>query len=289
MEAPPILAQDICVAAPPKRAAWRWWLWCALLVPYPVLLGTIPILLKYFGVATLDGGSVLPPTTQGLWEVSAENVGLFLIILGIAWLAARPSLSELFMRGRIRIPSQTLSSFWLVPLSFVYSIAVRIPVSICLVVAVGIVYLLSHGDPTTLQTYRPKIEEVINPAALADPIYFFLTLTLLSFVVAGFREELWRTAAMIGLLRLLPLGWQGRKGQISVLALSSVVFGLGHLAQGPAGVLATTLLGFLLGGMTLYHRSMWLAVLTHGFFDATSFAALRVAQENGWLDQLLGK
>lgn len=258
-------------------------------MPYPILLGTLPILLKYSGVVTLHSQTVLPSTIQELLWVAAENMALFFVIFFLAWIVARPALRELYLGGGVRIPSRTLSSYWLLPLGILYSIAVRIPMSICLGMAVGVAYFLHHGDPAALQAYRPKIEEVIDPSALADPLYFFLILTLLSFVVAGFREELWRTAVMVGLLRILPSAWQGWKGRLLVLTVSSLVFGLGHLPQGPAGVLATTILGFLLGGLTLYHRSLWLAVLAHGFFDAASFAALRLAQQYGLLDQLLGK
>lgn len=284
------MAADVCNAAPSQqRAKWRWWVWCALLMPYPILLGSVPTLLKYLNVAMLDTQTVLPSTTRELWWVAAENLGLFLVLYLLAWIATRPSPDELFFRGGVRISSRTLSSYWLLPLGILYSVGVRIPVSICLGIALGVAYFLSYGDPSALQAYRPKIEEVIDPMALADPLYFFLTLTLLSFVVAGFREELWRTAVLVGLLRLLPSGWQDWKGRLLVLTISSLVFGFGHLPQGPAGILATTILGFLLGGLTLYHRSLWLAVLAHGFFDATSFGALRLAQQYGILDQVLGK
>ncbi len=290
MEVPPVMATGVGDALPPQTGApWRWWVWCAILTPYPIVLGTLPILLKHLGGLTLDTQSVLPSTTRELGWVAAENLGLFFVLLLLAWIAARPSPGDLFLSGGVRIPGRTLSSYWLLPLGILYSIGVRIPVSLCLGMAIGVAYLLNHGDPAALQAYRPKIEEVIDPSALADPLYFFLTLTLLSFVVAGFREELWRTAVLVGLLRILPSGWQGRKGRLLVLTVSSLVFGLGHLPQGPAGVLATTILGFLLGGITLYHRSLWLAVLAHGFFDAASFAILRLVQQYGLLDQMLGK
>ncbi len=290
MEVPPVMATGVGDALPPQTGApWRWWVWCAILTPYPIVLGTLPILLKHLGGISLDTQSVLPSTTRELGWVAAENLGLFFVLLLLAWIAARPSPGDLFLSGGVRIPGRTLSSYWLLPLGILYSIGVRIPVSLCLGMAIGVAYLLNHGDPAALQAYRPKIEEVIDPSALADPLYFFLTLTLLSFVVAGFREELWRTAVLVGLLRILPSGWQGRKGWLLVLTVSSLVFGLGHLPQGPAGVLATTILGFLLGGITLYHRSLWLAVLAHGFFDAASFAILRLVQQYGLLDQMLGK
>jgi membrane protease YdiL (CAAX protease family) len=38
----------------------------------------------------------------------------------------------------------------------------------------------------------------------------------------------------------------------------------------------------------LFHRSLWVAVLAHGFFDATSFALLALVERLGILEKLKG-
>jgi membrane protease YdiL (CAAX protease family) len=53
-----------------------------------------------------------------------------------------------------------------------------------------------------------------------------------------------------------------------------LLFGSGHTVQGALGVCATTLLGLGLGGIMLWRRSIWEAVIAHGFFDASTFLAL---------------
>jgi membrane protease YdiL (CAAX protease family) len=122
---------------------------------------------------------------------------------------------------------------------------------------------------------RPDVEAVVDVTALRDnPAYFWLSLTLVSFVVAGLREELWRAAVLVGLRKLWPRWFGSRRGQFAAAGLAAVVFGAGHLPQGTVAACATAVLGFGLGTIMLLHRSIWPAVLTHGFFDATSLALL---------------
>jgi membrane protease YdiL (CAAX protease family) len=53
-----------------------------------------------------------------------------------------------------------------------------------------------------------------------------------------------------------------------------VIFGLGHSLQGPLTMGLTAVLGFFLGLVIVFHRSIWPAVLAHGMFDATTLALL---------------
>ena len=60
---------------------------------------------------------------------------------------------------------------------------------------------------------------------------------------------------------------------MSVL-VAAALFGIGHVAQGPGGVLATALLGVAFGAILLDRRSIWEAVIAHGLFDAVGFLVL---------------
>jgi len=68
--------------------------------------------------------------------------------------------------------------------------------------------VLTQTPIESLQGLRPKVEAMVDVAALQDPVYFALMLTLVSFVLAGFREELWR-AGMVALLGRVMPGWFG--------------------------------------------------------------------------------
>jgi len=88
-------------------------------------------------------------------------------------------------------------------------------------------------------------------------------LLALSWTVAAFGEEL---AFRILLLRGIAFGFgDDRRAAAVALVLQALIFGLVHLYQGPAGVLATTLNGLVYGGLVLAARgSIWPAVLAHG-------------------------
>ena len=80
---------------------------------------------------------------------------------------------------------------------------------------------------------------------------------------------------MIALLgRVLPGWFGGRFGPWLAIVPVALLFGLAHTPQGWVGVAATTGLGLGLGAILLLHRSLWDAVLAHGFFNAATFAVL---------------
>jgi membrane protease YdiL (CAAX protease family) len=127
---------------------------------------------------------------------------------------------------------------------------------------------------------RPEIENVVDARALEDPLYFALSLTLISFVVAGLREELWRAGMLAGLNALFPQLFNTPAGRWAAAGIAAVVFGIGHLTQGFGGVLMTAILGLGLGLIMMRHRSIWDAVFAHGFFNATTFAMLQWMARN---------
>ena len=104
-----------------------------------------------------------------------------------------------------------------------------------------------------------------------------LTLTLVSFVTAGLREELWRAGTLAGMRALWPRKFRSRTGERSAVALIALAFGAAHLPMGILAAAAAGLLGLFLGIVLIVHRSIWPAVFAHGFFDATSFALIPFA------------
>lgn len=286
MEAPPILAAETPAAPPPlppRRAKWRWAVMLGLLAAYPLVLGLLAEVLERFGVREASGDApALPANVRGLLLVSVENVGLFALLFAAAWCFARPSLDEL--RARWRQPWLTLG------LGAAYSVGLRLSVAMVgggIFAALFVWRHLSGGKEIALDDFRPKVEHLIAPEALHSPLYLFLTATLVSFVVAGLREELWRAGVLAAFHEFLPERWRNWRGQALAITFAAVIFGLGHLPQGAAGVVLTGLLGVGLGWVMTFHRSLWVAVLAHGFFDATSFIGLWALERSGLLKQLI--
>lgn len=295
MDAPPLLAP----AAPPSPAEplplprhprWRSGLALLVLAPYPLLLGIVlpwvfqqPWFLRLTGQESAPSGSILPQTVGDLFVVAAENLVIFALFF----------LTACAFRGFNRDELFTRMKGWWQPWAWglIHSVALRILVAVVVMTVMGILLAAGHltgHDPEALKELRPNVEKLVEPGALRDPAYLLVATTLISFIVAGLREELWRAGVLRQLFDLLPDRGQTIRGKVIAVVLAAAVFGLGHWPQGLAGVALTGTLGLGLGAILLYHRSLWVAVVAHGFFDATSFALLAAIERMGLLEKLKG-
>lgn len=170
-----------------------------------------------------------------------------------------------------------------------YSIAMRIIIGIVVYIVVFAVVsgsLASEGTPFSIENFqeastelmeqnRPKVEHLVDTEAIVNsPIYLLMNITLVSFVMAGFREELWRASMLAGFKGLFPQSYDKVKWKIVFVLIIAIIFGIGHLPQGIGGVILTGALGVMLGAMMVFHKSIWQATWAHGFFNATSFVGM---------------
>jgi membrane protease YdiL (CAAX protease family) len=275
---PPVLAPPVISAAlgggdgqgPGAKGALnrsRWRVHLMLMAAYPVVLGVG----AWAGRFDHSSGPALSHGARGLLAVSAFELGVFGTVFGLAWLASRASLNDLRLRWR--------GGLLTVPIGIGYSVALRVVILILAVIAAVIALATGLITPDSLQHFalanRPDVETLVDVSALRhNPAYYWLTLTLVSFVVAGLREELWRSACLAGMGKLWPRWFGSRAGQLGATGVAAVLFGLGHLPQGPIAVCMTALLGLGLGAIMVFHRSIWPAVIAHGMFDATTLAII---------------
>lgn len=214
---------------------------------------------------------MLSHTASGLLMVSAMELLVFGLVLGLACLASRATRDDLLLRWRGTVMPAVLG--------LAYSVGLRISVGV-VGVLISVVLLATHVmTPAALENFatknRPGVENLVDLAALRDdPAYFWLTVTVVSFVVAGLREELWRSSFLAALRALWPRQFGSTLGQICAVSIAAVIFGLAHVSMGPIAAVMAGLLGLGLGTIMVLHRSIWPAVIAHGFFDATSMALL---------------
>lgn len=252
------------VIAEPRVSRWRWWVHLALIGGY--ILPVIP--LAFFEARHRPS---LTGTAQSLLWVCGIEIVFFSIVFSLGWFASRASREQLLLNWR--------PGWAVIPLGIGYSIAIR--VAIAIPISVVVVVLLATGlvSQEVLQRFvdnsGPDVGAIVDLSAMQnDPVYFWLTLTLSSFVVAGVREEMWRAGTLAAMKALWPALFADRNGQIAAIAIIAMVFGLAHLGMGPLAAVMATFLGLLLGIIMVMHRSIWPAVMAHGFFDATTFALL---------------
>ena len=215
--------------------------------------------------------------TQALLVASIFEIILFTIVFGCAWLSSRASADDLLLKWR--------QGWWTVPLGVAYSIAMRVALGILLLIIVAILMATGVLNRETVKTFsinsRTPVERMVNVSAMEhDRTYFWLTITVASFGVAGVREELWRSGTLAGMRKLWPNKFGSRGGQIVAVALIAILFGLAHLWLGLLASAMAMILGLLLGIIMVLHESIWPAVIAHGMFDATSFALVPFALQH---------
>ena len=194
----------------------------------------------------------------------------------MACLASRANLDDLLLRWRANVLPVLLGA--------AYSVGLRIVVGVATALVAVVLLATQVTTLDSLQDFfvkhRPGIENTVDVSALRDnPGYFWLTVTIVSFVVAGLREELWRSSFLAGMRALWPRQFGSTFGQICAVFIAAIIFGLAHLSMGILAALMGGVLGLSLGLIMVLHRSIWPAVFAHGFFDATSMALIPWAME----------
>ena len=260
---------------PQPRARWRWAVHLVLLTAYVLGLGIAGAVLRSGAKGSKE--AAMPADLASLAKMCGVEIAAFALIFFIAWLFSRARRDELFLRWRGKLEPLV----W----GIIYSVALRLVIMI-LMMAVFVPIYLKKG-PKAIEDLRPKTEATVNMEGMKDPLYVAFAVTVVSFVMAGFREELWRAGMLAGLAGVAPAIFGKRKGQYWAVAIAALIFGFGHLPQGFGGVAVTAALGLGLGWIMVRHQSAWEAILAHGFFDASTFAALYVVV-NYFPDSLKG-
>ena len=112
----------------------------------------------------------------------------------------------------------------------------------------------------------PPIHAPAGTEQIAGNIKMALLWLLIIWTFAAFGEEI----SYRGYLTLRAADVGGRSTVAFWLAtlLVSVLFGYGHYYKGPAGILDSSVAGFILGAAYLLTgRNLWAPVLAHGFVD----------------------
>jgi membrane protease YdiL (CAAX protease family) len=245
---------------------WRWLI-------HLFVIGSYPALGLFFRTTNgpIPRGPALSGNVRGLLLVSVVEIIVFSIFFAVACLISRPSREQLYLRWR--------PGWWVVPLGLGYSVALRIGLIVIAVAVMAVVAATQTVTPEKVQEYvsanRPDVEALVSlPAMRSNPAYYWLTITLVSFVVAGVREEMWRTGTLAAMRALWPRAFGSTLGQCFAFSLIAVAFGAMHLRMGVLAAVGAGVLGLMLGVIIILHKSIWPAVIAHGLFDATTLALL---------------
>jgi hypothetical protein len=119
------------------------------------------------------------------------------------------------------------------------------------------------GDPVDISVFDDVRGDFVS----------YLILLAIGWVVGGFLEEFTFRGFIVGRVRWI-LGSSVAATWVGVLA-AATAFGVAHLYQGVTGMIATGMIGFVLGAVYVYHRfNLWYAIFTHGFINTVGITAM---------------
>lgn len=120
----------------------------------------------------------------------------------------------------------------------------------------------------------------------------FLNLVLfifLGWVLGGFCEEI--TYRGYVLRRLAIILGNTSRSWVFAAAIASVAFGLSHQYQGPAGVVSTGMIAFMLGIIFVFNKNnLMVLVLTHGIYNMIAMTLIylgRARMVTDWVHGLV--
>ena len=115
-------------------------------------------------------------------------------------------------------------------------------------------------NPLELKKLRGQMGELGALAPSTDTE--MRTFSMVS-VTAGICEEILYRGMLLGALAPVLGLWPA-------VALSSVVFGMGHMYQGMTGIVKTTLVGLFMALLTVFSGSLLVAIVLHSIIDLAS-------------------
>jgi CAAX protease family protein len=181
-------------------------------------------------------------------------------ILGMEWLLTAGLLGWWLAAGR------SFATVGLIPIAERWQ-WLAIGVGIALTVFMIGQMLFIARKPDQLAKIREQMGDLVHLAPRTpteDRLFVLVSIT------AGVCEEVLYRGLLLAALSPVVGTW-------TAVALSSVIFGLGHVYQGFEGIGKTTFIGLVMALLTVFSGSIFVAILLHTIIDLTSGRMMGVA------------
>lgn len=210
----------------------------------------------WFSLAVVVGWWVFAVARQVVVAPSPDNVTEIL-----ASVAVKAVLFTIIIAALMRAAGERITDLGFRPPSLREALLVGVPLTLALFVVTNVVLntalsaLLGGGSGRSIaHLFRDPAEA---------PLW-----VLTAVVGGGWAEELERAFILTRFERLF-----GRAGLVAGIVLGTLVFGMGHLYQGPAGAISAGFTGLVFAFAFLRRRRVMDAMLLHAAFDLLGIAA----------------
>ena len=219
-------------------------------MPPPVMLGDRrPSRTAAIAVVALVSGVLLVPALM-----SAPGIGIILavVIIGVLLWRRKRRLRDLGFR-RPRSWTKTIGTGLLIGVAAQF-------------------FALVFLDPL-LENFTERATDLAEFEGLRGDLGMLAIWLTIVWLFVAFTEEFIFRGFLIN--ELADILGRSDAALYSNLLFSSVLFGLAHWYQGPAGVLSTGLVGFLLGYLFIRNGfNLWLPIFVHGFIDTVGLTLI---------------
>ena len=123
---------------------------------------------------------------------------------------------------------------------------------------------------------KPEQADYSSYAYLQGKPWLLFGSVMTAWFTASFSEEVLYRGFLI--TRLAELGGNNRRAVVLAVLISSMLFGLAHIAWGPAGMVQTFAMGLALAIAYLkFGRNLWVTILAHGYMDTALFVSIYIS------------
>ena len=137
---------------------------------------------------------------------------------------------------------------------------------VALAAAVGVQLLSEFVTEPLIERLTGERPELSAFRFLVGDLPAALGMLALVWILAAFGEELAYRGYIVE--RAAALGGHSGAAYVTSVIAVALLFGLGHVYQGVAGVAGSTISGLVFGALFLgSKRNLWLPILTHGISD----------------------
>lgn len=141
------------------------------------------------------------------------------------------------------------------------------------VVAIVLLRFFSFGIEPLIEEFIDSSRNLERFSDVEGSASALVVLLIMNWTIAAFGEEFtYRIVLMRGISFIFN---DSRQAQFAAVIIQSVMFGLIHAYQGPAGIIGSTFSGLVFGTVTIASRwSIWPSAIAHGTNNTFGIIAL---------------
>jgi len=154
--------------------------------------------------------------------------------------------------------------------------------------AIGIFIINDFLIQPLIELYFDKID-LSEVGGIEGNLSNYVLYLLLGWIIGGFCEEIIYRGYVVK--RLAIIFGDTNKTWLFSAIIASIGFGFAHYYQGPSGIIAACIIGFMFGLIFIYNRNnLMVLILTHGIYNMIAITLIYLGKSRmiiDWVHELI--